>query len=76
MARDKPDVKIWFFSGGEDTISVDAVRKFAASVSPPTTLVSNISQSGGHRVALWEAQLDPSLEWLGRTSPAFAPVSS
>lgn len=76
VARDKPDVEIWFFSGGEDTISVDAVRKFAASVSPPTTLVSNISQSGGHRVALWEAQLDPSLEWLGRTSPAFAPVGS
>lgn len=76
VAREKPDVGIWFFSGGEDSISVKAVRGFEGSVSAPTGLSSNISQTGGHRVALWEAQLDPGLTWLGKTSPAFAPVAS
>lgn len=75
VRREKPDVRLWFFSGGEDTVSVNAVRRFAPAVSAPTSLETNISQSGGHRVALWEAQLDSSLAWLGRTSPAFAPVA-
>ncbi|WP_233542822.1 alpha/beta hydrolase-fold protein [Kocuria tytonis] len=74
VRRNRPDVDMWFFSGGEDKISRDAIRAFSPSVSAPTGLVSNISQSGGHRVALWEAQLDPALTWLGRTSPAFAAV--
>lgn len=74
VEREKPDVDIWFFSGGEDTISLKAIRAFAPSVSGPTGLSSNISESGGHRVALWAAQLDASLAWLGHTSPAFAPV--
>ena len=74
VRREKPDVDIWFFTGGEDTISLRAVRAFAPAVSGPTGLVSNISESGGHRVALWEAQLDPALAWLGRTSPGFAPL--
>ena len=76
VRREKPDVRLWFFSGGEDTVSVNAVRRFAPAVSAPTSLETNISQSGGHRVALWEAQLDSSLAWLGRTSPAFAPVAA
>ncbi|CAL8900384.1 alpha/beta hydrolase [Kocuria varians] len=74
VAREKPDVSIWFFTGGEDSISVKAIRAFERTVSAPTRLSSNISQTGGHRVAQWEAQLDPSLKWLGRTSPGFAPV--
>ena len=74
VRREKPDVRLWFFSGGEDTVSVNAVHGFAPAVSAPTSLETNISQSGGHRVALWEAQLDSSLAWLGRTSPAFAPA--
>ena len=53
---------------------MNAVRRFAPAVSAPTSLETNISQSGAHRVALWEAQLDSSLVWLGRTSPAFAPL--
>ncbi|MDO4919132.1 esterase family protein [Kocuria sp.] len=76
VRREKPDVHIWFFSGGEDSISVKAVKAFAPAVSAPTSLVSNVSQSGGHRVALWEAQLSPALQWLGRTSPAFAAAPS
>ena len=74
VRRDTPDVRLWFFSGGEDTVSVNAVHGFAPAVSAPTSLETNISQSGAHRVALWEAQLDSSLAWLGRTSPAFAPL--
>ena len=74
VRREKPDVDIWFFSGGEDDISRRAVKNFAPAVSAPTGLVTNISESGGHRVALWEAQLTPALTWLGRTSPGFAPL--
>ena len=74
VRREKPDVDIWFFSGGEDTVSLRAVKAFAPAVSAPTGLVSNISESGGHRVALWDAQLGPALAWLGRTSPGFAPL--
>ena len=72
VRRDTPDVRLWFFSGGEDTVSVNAVHGFAPAVSAPTSLETNISQSGAHRVALWEAQLDSSLAWLGRTSPALS----
>lgn len=71
VAEKKPDVNMWFFSGGQDTTALKAVNSFKDSVADPTSLSINISETGGHRVALWGTQIEPSLEWLGRTSPYF-----
>lgn len=72
VEKNKPDVNIWFFTGGEDTPAIKAVEKFKDSVKDPTGLVINTSQTGGHRVPLWTAQIEPSLKWLGQVSPYFA----
>lgn len=72
VASKKPNVNLWFFSGGQDDAALNSLNSFKGSVTDPTSLSINISKTGGHRVALWGTQIEPSLEWLGRTSPYFA----
>lgn len=74
VAANAPDISLWFFTGGEDTVSTNSVDHFKKSVTKPTSLSVNISATGAHRMNLWAAQIDPSLEWLGETSPYFAPL--
>lgn len=76
VSRDKPKIDIWFFAGGEDTAALNAINTFKGAVTAPTGLVINTSQTGAHRVALWEGQLEPALKWLGETSPYFAASGS
>lgn len=76
VEKNSPDVNIWFFTGGEDTPAIKAVEKFKETVKDPTGLAINTSQTGGHRVPLWTAQIETSLKWLGQVSPYFAALRS
>jgi enterochelin esterase-like enzyme len=73
VARHKPDVAIWFYSGGDDRRPLRSLARFQSKVKPPTSLVTNISTFGGHRLAVWQSRMGPSLTWLGSISGYFAP---
>jgi enterochelin esterase-like enzyme len=73
IAKQRPPVAIWFFSGGDDTVPLRSLAGFASKVRAPTTLISNISAFGGHRTAVWRPQMGKSLAWLGSISGYFAP---
>lgn len=76
VAQDnKPDIGLWAFAAGQDQPAVDALHKFQPSVSAPTSLVTNVSQTGGHRTPVWIQPQQDSLAWLGQVSPWFAPES-
>ncbi|MCG2624666.1 esterase family protein [Arthrobacter sp. I2-34] len=72
VARHKPDVAIWFFSGGEDRRPLRSLASFRPHVEAPTTLVTNITPFGGHRLDVWRQQVGASLAWLGGISGYFA----
>jgi len=73
VARHKPPVDIWFFSGGDDRRPLRSLARFQPKIAPPTSLVTNISAFGGHRLTVWQAGRGPSLAWVGSSSGYFAP---
>ncbi|MFD1213255.1 alpha/beta hydrolase [Arthrobacter sp. GCM10027362] len=73
VARHRPAVAIWFFSGGDDRRPLRSLAAFEPQVSAPTSLVTNISEFGGHRLNIWRPQMGSSLAWLGSVSGYFAP---
>ncbi|MDO5619023.1 alpha/beta hydrolase [Kocuria sp.] len=74
--QQKPDIGLWAFAAGQDQPAIDSLNKFKPSVTAPTSLVSNISQTGGHRTPVWITPQQDALNWLGQVSPWFAPEST
>lgn len=68
----KPAVSIWFFDGGQDPGPRQAAAAFGHRISAPTSMVSTIAPSGGHRLTVWQPAMADSLAWLGTTSSGFA----
>ncbi|MEX5234846.1 alpha/beta hydrolase [Kocuria arenosa] len=73
IAQLRPDVDIWFFSGGGDPIPLQSLASFQPHVRAPTSLTTRITSSGGHRPEVRRPAMAESLTWLGDTSSYFAP---
>jgi S-formylglutathione hydrolase FrmB len=74
IAQHRPDVDIWFFSGGGDPIPLQSLAEFQPHVRAPTSLTTRITSSGGHRPEVWRPAMAEALAWLGDTSSHFAPM--
>lgn len=72
VARQRPAVDIWFFGGGDDRRPLRSLAEFRSNVSAPTSLVTNITAFGGHRLDIWRPQMGASLAWLGSISSYFS----
>lgn len=75
VARDKPAVVMYFFSGGEDPLSQPSLGQMEKAVSGPTSLTVRRTVHGGHIVTLWQGQLSASLTWLGGHAAGFSPIT-
>jgi Putative esterase len=73
VAQHRPDVDLWFFSGGGDPIPLQSLASFQPHVRAPASLTTRITSSGGHRPEVWRPAMIESLAWLGDTSSYFAP---
>lgn len=73
VAREKPPVIMYFFSGGEDRLSQPSLGRMERAVSDPTSLTVRRTQHGGHLVTLWSGHLMTSLTWLGDHEAGFHP---
>lgn len=77
IARDEaPDVALYYYSSTDDTLSWPAAEAFRRSVRAPTSLSVNTVPVGGHRLDVWLPGMEQGLQWLGRTSPYFAPTAT
>lgn len=76
VAREKPPVVMYFFSGGEDPLSQPSLGQMEKAVQAPTSLTVRRTVHGGHLVTLWQAQISASLTWLGGHSAGFSPIAS
>ena len=77
IARDEaPDVGLYYYSSTDDALSWPAAEAFRRSVRAPTSLSVNTVPVGGHRLDVWLPGMEQGLQWLGRTSPYFAPTAT
>ena len=69
---DPPDVDLWFYAAKDDQMAYEAWQSFNSVVQPPTSLTTELVESGGHTTQVWAAGLASGLKWLGQTQPHFA----
>ncbi|WP_129360244.1 MULTISPECIES: alpha/beta hydrolase [Micrococcaceae] len=74
-AEKRPDTNLYYFSSQDDTLSWPSVNDFKGKVGGPTSLTLDSIKSGGHRQEVWVPGMTKGLNWLGRTSPFFAPLT-
>ena len=73
VRREKPPVSMYFFTGGEDGLSMPSLSRMRPAVDAPSSLTTRTTRRGGHLVTLWVAHLPVSLTWLGEHAPGFDP---
>lgn len=77
VKQHQPDVRMLFFSGGDDPEPLASLKGMEPAVSASggrTTLTIALTERGAHMITLWEAAMDPSLRWLAAAAPGFAPA--
>jgi enterochelin esterase-like enzyme len=72
-STEKPAVNLHYFSSEADSLSWPSLEAFSGSVSPPTSLTADHVPAGGHTLDVWIPGMERGLDWLGSTSPYFAP---
>ncbi|TNM62431.1 hypothetical protein FHN55_16295 [Streptomyces sp. NP160] len=72
-AEAPPAASLFVASSRDDPESWPSTKAFLAAVRAPMSVTSLVAKTGGHRSAVWAAQMPQALAWLGRTVPGFAP---
>jgi len=76
-ATTPPPVALWFqredLSAGVDASGKSEVQRLIDAARPPTSITLFDQPGVGHRTVVWRDGQPTAFEWLGRTSPAFAP---
>ena len=67
-----PDVDLWFYTAKDDPMPYESWQRFNSAVLAPTSLTSQLVDTGGHTTSVWAAGLEAGLGWLGRQEPHFA----
>ena len=60
-------------ASAQDRVAYPSTARFLRNTTPPLSITSMISATGGHRWIVWRPLLPISLTWLGKTIPGFAP---
>ena len=76
-ATTPPPVALWFqredLSAGVDASGKSEVQRLIDAARPPTSITLFDQPGVGHRTVVWRDGQPTAFEWLGGTSPAFAP---
>lgn len=77
LAHDHPPaIALWLQTSRADTVSYSTTRSFLATVKPPTSITADVQRNTGHRLGVWIPLIPQTLQWIGRTSPGFAPTAA
>lgn len=70
-----PPVHIWYWGAKDDIMPYTSLQAFTSAVRAPTTLTSNLLETGGHSIPVWQAGAVAGLHWLGSQFTEFAWVA-
>lgn len=70
-----PDVDLWFLTAKDDPMPYQAWQQFNPLVTAPTSLTSQLVDTGGHTNPVWIPGLVAAFAWLGQTQPRFGWVT-
>lgn len=71
-----PPVHLWYWGAKDDAEPHASLQAFSSAVRAPTMLTSNLLETGGHSIPVWQSGSVAGLRWLGGQFAEFAWVAS
>jgi enterochelin esterase-like enzyme len=69
--RAPPPLAMWMETSHVDAVSYRSSAAFLRATRAPLSVRAVVLQNAGHRIAVWQALLPESLQWLGAALPGF-----
>ncbi len=76
VRQDTPPVALFAYAARDDRSAMSALAAFSGAVAAPTTLTTQLQETGGHSMGVWAPGLHAGLQWLGASAAQFAWVAS